>query len=434
MSRIKVRVRETIAAAREFVLALPVAARSMRRNPGFFLIAVSSLAVALGLSTAVFAHIDSLTHPFVPVRDVDRLYTVWIPGDGAISQPTGDHVAELVRQVPSFDGVAMGDDRYGALSVGDMGGMTRGIAVEPDYFKVLGLTPRLGRLFAPDETEDAGVAVVSDVTWKLFFGNRPQIGNAAITFEGKPYSVVGVLPGGLERMTGASFWLPRPHHLPRYTWYTARLKPGVTAAQAKADLEAVPNRLLVEFGTGRRAFNASFRSAKPDPMRLREYRGAMIGAAGCILLIACANVAALMLARGVVKRRDQALRLSLGATRGNLLTTVAAEVAILAFAGGVAGILLTSWTMHMLVAAVPSDSGWVMASGIEPHWNWRVFAESLGAMIAAVALAASLPAWYSSRIAPNEPLKESSGTTTGRAGSRFKVLVVAEIAISMNCC
>ena len=189
--------------------------------------------------------------------------------------------------------------------------------------------------------------------------------------------------------------------------------------------------LLTEFGTGRQPFNASIRSAKPDPMRLREYHSAMIGAAASILLIACANVAALMLARGVVKRRDQALRLSLGATRGNLLTTVAAEVVVLAVAGGVAGVLLTTWTMHLLGAAIPSDSGWIEASGLEPHWNLRVFAESLGAMIIAIALAASLPAWYSSRIAPNEPLKESSGTTTGRAGSRFKVLVVAEIAISM---
>ncbi len=155
----------------------------MRRNPGFFLIAVSSLAVALGLSTAVFAHIDSLTHPYVPVRDVDRLYTVWIPGDGAVSQPTGDHIAELIRHVPSFEGVAIGDDRYGALSVGEMGGMTGGKAVEADYFTVLGLTPRLGRIFAPDETEESGVAIVGDVTWKLFFGNRPHIGNATINFE-----------------------------------------------------------------------------------------------------------------------------------------------------------------------------------------------------------------------------------------------------------
>lgn len=431
MSRIRERGREFVLAARDFGRALPVAVRSMRRNPGFFIIAVSSLAVALGLSTSVFAHIDSLTHPYVPVRDAERLYTVWIPGDGVLSQPTGEELAQLVKQVPSFDGVAIGVDRYGSLSVGDKGGMTSGSAVQPDYFEVLGVTPRLGRLFSPDETEDSGVAVVSDLTWRLFFDSRAQIGNASITFEGRPYAVVGVLPKGLDRMVGTSFWIPRARHLARFTWYIARLKGGATEAQLKTDLAALSKRLIAQYGTGRQAFSARFRSARPDPLRLREYHGAMIGAAASILLIACANVAALMLARGVVKRRDQALRLSLGATRTNLMATVAAEVTVLAVAGGMAGVLIASWTMHLLVGAVLSNSGWILAGGIEPHWNWRVFAEAFGAMIAAVAFAASVPAWYASRIAPNEPLKESSGTTTGRAGSRFKVLVVAEIALSM---
>jgi putative ABC transport system permease protein len=431
VSTIRERGRELVLAARDFGRALPVAVRSMRRNPGFFLIAVSSLAIALGLSTTVLAHIDSLTHPYVPVRDVDRLYSVWIPGEGAVSQPTGDEIAQLVSAVPSFEGVAMGAELSGTLSVADKGGMGGGVAAQPDYFKVLGVTPRLGRLFSPAETDESGVAVVSDATWRLFFNNRSEIGDAVITFEERPYAVVGVLPEGLDQIVGANFWIPRPRHMPRYTWFIARLKPSATEAQAKSDLHVMTNRLISEYGTKRQPFVARFRSKKPDPLRLREYHGAMIGAAVCILLIACANVAALMLARGVVKRRDQALRLSLGATRVNLLTTVAAEVSVLAIAGGVAGILIANWTMHLLAGAVPIESGWIEGSGIEPHWNWRVFAESFAAMITAVAIAASLPAWYSSRIAPNEPLKESSGTTTGRAGSRFKVLVVAEIALSM---
>ena len=374
MSAIGNRLKGVATGAHEFVLALPVAARSMRRNPGFFLIAVISLAVALGLSTAVLAHIDSLTHPYVPVRDVNRLFSVWIFGEGAVSQPTGDEIAQLVSHVPSFEGVAMGAELSGTLSVGDKGGMGSGEAAQPDYFKALGVNPRLGRLFGPDETDESGVAVVSDATWKLFFNNRSEIGNAVITFEERPYAVVGVLPEGLDQIVGANFWIPRPRHIPRFTGFIARLKPGATEAQAKSDLHVVTNRLISEYGTKRRPFAAYFRSTKPDPLRLREYHGAMIGAAVCILLIACANVAALMLARGVVKRRDQALRLSLGATRVNLLTTVAAEVSVLAIAGGVAGILIANWTMHLLAGAVPIESGWIEGSGIEPHWNWRVFA------------------------------------------------------------
>ena len=356
MSGIKVRVRETIAAAREFVLALPIAARSMRRNPGFFLIAVSSLAVALGLSTAVFAHIDSLTHPVVPVRDIDHLYRIWIPGQGAIAQPDGDEIKDLVSAVPAFDGVATGADTYGTVSAGEKGGDGYSLAVPPEYFSVLGTTPRLGRLFSEAETDESGIAVVSDVTWKFLFNNRPTIGNAVVMFGRKSYAVVGVMPPGLEKINGAPIWIPRPRHYGRYAYYIARLKPGATEAQAKVQLKAVTDRLTSEYGTGRNAFSASFHSAKPDPLQLKAYHGAMIGAAVCILIIACANVAALMLARGVVKRRDQALRLSLGATRANLLTTVAAEVCIIALAGGAGGVLLASWTMHSIAGIIPETA------------------------------------------------------------------------------
>ena len=289
----------------------------------------------------------------------------------------------------------------------------------------------MGRLFSQSETEESGVVILTDVLWKTYFNNRADIGNAVVTFEGRPLTVVGVLPAGLERVTGGGFFSPSYRHLDRYTFFLAHLRRGVTEAQARAQLKAVTDRLTAEYGTGQRPFQTFLRSAKPDPLRLKEYHGAMIGAAASILLIACANVAALMLARGVVKRRDQALRLSLGATRGNLLTTVAAEVAVLAIAGGIAGVLLANWTMHLVASSIPETSSWLTGTAIEPHWNVRVFSESFAAMIAAVGIAASIPAWYSSRIAPNEPLKESSGTTTGRAGSRFKLLVVAEIALSM---
>jgi predicted permease len=425
------RARSTVALARDFVRAIPIAVNSMRRNPGFFLIAVSSLAIALGLSTTVLAHIDSLTHPYVPVRDATNLYRIWFPGDGAVSQPTGDEIADLLLKVPAFDDVAIAAERIGSMSAGDKGGDAGGEAVRPGFFTALGITPRLGRLFSPSETEESGVVVLSDLSWKLLFNNRAELGNAVVNFEGRSYTVVGVLPTGIERVMGGSFYFPSPRHLDRYTYFLAHLKTGVAITDAKAALKSVSDRLTAEYGTGSRPFAPFVRSAKPDPLRLREYHGAMIGAAACILLIACANVAALMLARGVVKRRDQALRLSLGATRANLLTTVAAEVAVLAIAGGIAGALLANWTMSLLAGASPEESGWLVGGGIEPRWNVRVFAESFVAMIAAVGLAASLPAWYSSRIAPSEPLKESSGTTTGRAGSRFKLLVVAEIALSM---
>ena len=426
MSKIAARIKALAEHAREFILALPVAARSMRRNPGFFVIAVSSLAIALGLSTAVFAHIDALTHPYTPLRDVDRLYRVWIPGQGAVNQPTGDEIAELMSKIPSFDGIAAGRQSGGTVAVGEKGGEVTSESVPPEYFATLGLAPRLGRLFSETETEESGVAIISDVLWKLLFNDRAQIGEAKIEYDGKSYAVVGVLPRGF----GQEVLLPRAAHLSRYTFFTVRLKRGATEAQAKSDLKVLTDRLTSVYGTGRNRFSFHFGSAKPDPLQLKAYHGAMIGAAVCILMIACANVAALMLARGVVKRRDQALRLSLGATRANLLTTVAAEVTILAVAGGVAGVVLATWAMHLIAGVVPETAAEIGVA-VAAQWNGRVFMEAFAMMIVAVALAAALPAWNASRISPNEPLKESAGTTTGRSGSKFRLLVVAEVAMSM---
>ncbi|MFI5233815.1 MAG: ABC transporter permease [Gemmatimonadales bacterium] len=430
MSELTRHFRSTAALAAAFAHALPVAARSMRLNPRFFAVAVSSLAIALGLSTSVFEYIDSLTHPYVPVREVDHLYGVFVPGQGAVAQPTGDEIIQLAAHMPSAEGIAVGTQTYGPLTTADFGFDADRLSVAPEYFRVLGVIPRLGRLFSPTETEESGVAIVSDIGWKLMFHGRPEIGKATITFAGKSYAVVGVLPSGFDRLQGVAFWVPTPQHISRYSDFIVRLKPGATETQLKTDLKTVTDRLTSEYGTGRRAFFAHVSSMKPDPMRLRSYHGAMIGAAVSILIIACANVAALMLARGVVKRRDQALRLSLGATRADLLVTVAAEVTLLAAAGGIAGAILASWTMHLIAGLTPTAAV-SMGAAMETQWTWRVFAESFAAMIAAIALAAGLPAWYASRIAPSEPLKESAGTTTGRAGSRFRLLVVGEVAVAM---
>ncbi len=402
----------------------------MRRNPGFFFVAVSSLALALGLSSTVFAHIDSLTHPSVPVRDIDRLYKFFVMGDGNVTQPSGDEIAQMVSAVPAFEGVAYGNETNGTASAGDRGGDVTASAVAPEYFDILGLKPRLGRLFSKDETEENGVAIVGDLTWKLLFNDKTEIGNSSITYRGRTYAVVGVLPQGVERVQGAAIWFARPAHYSRYTYFIGRLKHSVTAETAQADLRVMTSRLISTYAIGHRPFSANFHPAKPDPMQLQTYHSAMIGAALCILIIACANVAALMLARGVVKRRDQAVRLSLGASGSDLLTSVAAEVFLLAVMGGAAGLLLAMWSAQLVHGLLPDD---MAAIGIrfEANWSWRVLAESFAAMVTAVALAASLPAWYATRISPSEPLKQSSGTTTGRSGSRFRLLVIGELAISM---
>jgi putative ABC transport system permease protein len=365
--------RGVFGALRGFWFAIPLAVRSLRRNPGFFLIAGSSLAVALGLATTVFAHIDALTHPFVPVRDVGSLYRFAIIGSGSVNQPSGDDIAQMIAMVPSLEGVAMGTDSHGTVSAGDKGANVDGYAVPPDYFKVLGLRPRLGRLFTPEETEESGVAMVSDAIWKLLFSNRDAIGKAIISYDGRDYAVVGVVPLGLDKVQSSDVWLPRPHHYPRSMMFLGRAKKGVTESRIRADLQVVIARLSAVYGTGRPPFSVYLHAATPDPFQLNAYHGAMLGAAICILIIACGNVSALMLARGVVLRRDHAVRLSLGATRLDLLTTVAAEVFVIALGGGIAGMFLATWLMQIAASLLQSDPS---ALGIvfEAQWSGRVSA------------------------------------------------------------
>src|ERR1017187_9130445 len=379
------------------------AALSLRRAPAFVAIAVSSLGIALGISTTVLAHIDSLTHPYVPVRDAERPYHVWVAGDGAISNPTGSDIRDMLQQMSSFEGVVGPEARYATIEVGTMGGQAFAAAVPTNYFDLLGITPRLGRRFTANETDASGVAIVSDKLWRTLFQNRDSIGSSVLTFAGKQYSVVGVMPRGLERIDRPDLFFPTPSRLSRYTFFLARLKSNATDGRARTEGKVVADRIASTYGVGRRSWTFMMLSAKPDPLQLQAYHGAMIGAAICILVIACANVAALMLARGVTKRRDQSLRLALGASGRDLMVDVAAEVSVLALAGAAFGVLLASWIMHIVSGIVPEQ---LAALGIgDPRWSWRVFAESLLAVLTAIGLAAALPAWYATKVSPNEPLK-----------------------------
>jgi putative ABC transport system permease protein len=181
---------------------------------------------------------------------------------------------------------------------------------------------------------------------------------------------------------------------------------------------------------GEKPFQAVIWSLRPNPLKLEDFHKAMIGAAMCVLIIACANVAALMLARGMVRRRDYALRLALGASRSEIAREVIVEVAVLAVAGCVAGAIVATWAVGVLARTIPAELHW--QGFVQPQWSVRVLALSALAVIASIAIAGGFPAWRASRTDPAQPLKESGGGTTGRPGTRFRWLVMAELALSMT--
>jgi putative ABC transport system permease protein len=432
MSAIRERVGGAISFLRSTAAAIPQTSRSLRRAPGFVAIATLSLGAALGMSTSVFALIDAMTHPVSPYSHVEQLFNVQVFGNARIS-PSAKDVQDALSGIP---GIAKFTTATWSWLDVEAGGSVAKIAIahtRPGFFELLGAHTRIGRLPSPDEAQLGKVAVVGDDLWRQHFGNRSEIGDAHISIGDRAYSIIGVFPPHADAPNNAEIWIPdvaQPNGA--YGMPIVRLRPGLTEKEIQPQLNAIMKRLTQVYALGPtdRPFAASLATLRPNPLALRDYHRAMIGAALCILLIACANVSALMLSRGTVRRRDYALRLALGASRGDIAREVIFEVSALAAIGCVAGAIMAAWAVGLMTRATPAEMNWM--GFVAPQWSVRVLGMSAVAVIVAVAVAGGIPAWQASRTDPAGTLKDSSGGNTGRVGTRFRWLVMAELALSMT--
>lgn len=405
------------------------AIRALRRRPGFFAIAVSSLGIALGLSTAVFAMIDALKFPLASNEGVDQIFGVVVIGrpDRPMNR---EAFAKELERLPGVQSLTLSAYRGPIFVNSSSVDRWRGAAVLPNYFSVLGLTPARGRLLAGDDFTRGNAIVVSHNVWRQRFNDRQNIDSATLTLDQKLYSVVGVLAPHAQ---AADIIFPTTYGEiltgRAGTNVIVRLKDRWTPERMRPDLEALNARLIEEYGRGLLPLRISLGSIRPEGTRFKDIHFAMIGAAIGILLIACANVAALMLARGVGHRRDYALHLALGAKPLDLTRGVIAEVAVIAVCGAIVGTIIAAWTTQIMTLSVPENLNNLDLP--TPQWSLRVFGLSFATMLAAIALASAGPAWLAARTNPQEPLKESAGTTTGRAGTRFRFLVITEVAVCM---
>ncbi|MFI5233695.1 MAG: FtsX-like permease family protein, partial [Gemmatimonadales bacterium] len=314
------------------------------------------------------------------------------------------------------------------------GSERRGILyTRPAFFDVLGVRPRLGRLWTADDAAHGDVAVVSDALWRRRFGNRARVDGATLAVGDNQYKVIGVLPPHAEfnEGPGQDIWIPDPTPMTFVGEPIVRIPGGAAdTVIVQRQLNELTRRWSKLYLTAHdHPYWARLISRRPDPLELQDYHRAMIGAALCVLLIACANVAALMLARGMVRRRDYALRLALGAARAEVAREVVVEVAVLAVVGCVVGALVATWAVGLITRATPAEMNW--QGFAQPQWSVRVFAASGLAVLVSIAIAGGFPAWQAGRTDPMGPLKENSGGTTGRAGTRFRWLVMAELALAM---
>ena len=246
---------------REFAIAIANAARSIRRRPVFFAVATVTLGIALGFATTILGVVDTVRHPPMPFDDPDRTFLLHWYGGGDRVHPgaTREEMFAALGQIPAFDGLTRVKARMKSRTVfvGDRPASRRGegrvVSVQPEFFRVIGVRPRLGRTFADDENSRGNSAIVSDDMWRKFFQDRPSIGKAQLSVDDQVYSIVGVMPAGMHEPSAfiTDVWLPViPGDSGYWSFPEAHLRAGATRAAAEAQLAVLAKRLTADYQVG----------------------------------------------------------------------------------------------------------------------------------------------------------------------------------------
>jgi putative ABC transport system permease protein len=422
-------------------------ARMLLKQAGFTLIAVLTLALGIGANTAIFSVIYHVVLKPLPFHEPEQL--VWVWGEQAARKQAPHTPADFLdyqRRNQSF--AQMAAFRNMSFALGSAGQPERvdGRIVSADYFALLGVAPRLGRSFAPEDGQ-AGAArlvLLSHSYWQQRFGGEANIVGQSLTLSGEPATIVGIMPPDF-REPGVNLWTNPRQIVPDfvtssredmtgvrrnpYLSVMARLKPGVTLPQAQADMDAISAGLRQEYpdlygGKGVRLVALHEFVVGNTKLTLLL----LFGAVGLVLLIVCANVANLTMARAATRTKEFALRAALGAGRGRLIRQLLTESVLLAVAGGICGVGLATWGLNLLVALSPK----AVPRLAEIRLDWRVLMFALGASLLTGVVFGVLPALTSARVNLNETLKEGGRDAGAGASQRTRgALVAAEVALAL---
>ena len=401
--------------------------RSLWRSPGFTISAVLCIAIAIALSTSMAAILDAVKHPYVPVKEPERLASIAHFGGGSrqITQPDWRAALGSASFVEAVTFTA-----FGRVPVESGNFMDDRIVsfVTPDFFPLLGVKPVTGRYVSASAENDA--VVISDDFRRAVFPNRKKAIGSPLYANGRSYTVVGVAPAG---MGFVDLWVPFPpsegkEWAPRYH-PLIRLKKGVTPPAVDAELKAIGKRLDESYGGGTRPIGLRLDTFRPDPQNFRRFHAALAAAGLIVLLVAGGNVASLLLARSLERRPEHVLRIALGATPSIVARNAIAESVLLAIAGCALGVLLAVWCMNVVSAYRPTNLSWLGI--LDPHLSWRVFAYALVTSLVTAIAAAIVPVIRIARVDPGEVLKAGAGTMT-RIARRRDTLVIAQLALSLT--
>src|SRR5580692_833190 len=436
-----------------FARDVKYAARSLRKNPGFAIVAILTLALGIGANTAIFSAINALMLQPLPFSAADQLVRIYSIQKGMFNTfanpdgPSALDVRDFAQRSRSFQNMAAYDTWTKNVSFGESAGQPEQMAVglvPAAYFEILDVRPIIGRFFSEDENQEGKnyVAAISAQLWRNRFDGDPSVLGRKIRINGEPYSIVAVMPdvipAWVEPGRHSEIWTPFPYSPDLWSErgrgergyaVLARLKSGVSLEQAQADLSVIAAALAAEHPVDEGVGVSVKRLAESRVGALRPMLYLLMGAVSLILLIACVNLANLLLARNSARQRELAVRAALGAGRGGLVRQLLVETLFLSLIGGAAGFACADVGLRVLARVHPENLLQLGSVGID----WRVLTFSLLVTLFTSLLFGLAPAFMGTRLNLVDALKQGGRSgTPGRSSQRVRsLLVITEMAMCL---